>query len=71
MISISTLKKILSRQDGREQLQTPKHEEANFLLQYRDLDVGYLSHHDGKWHFEYTDDFRLQTNVCPLLDFPI
>ena len=70
MISISTLKKILSRQDGREQLQTPKHEEANFRLQYRDLDVGYLSHHDGKWHFEYTDDFRLQTNVCPLIDFP-
>lgn len=70
MISISALKKILSRQDGREQLQTPKHEEANFCLQYRNLDIGYLSLYDGKWHFEYTDDFRRQKDVRLLIDFP-
>ena len=70
MISISTLKKILSRQDGREQLLTPEQETADFRLQYRDLEIGLLSLHDGKWHFAYTDDFRSQKGVPPLTDFP-
>ena len=67
---ISTLKKILSRQDGREQLETPTHQEAAFRLEYGHLGVGRLSLHRGKWHFVYTEDFRGQTNVPPLTDFP-
>ena len=70
MPNISILKKILSRQDGREQLKTPEQEEANFWLQYRDLVVGHLWLYDGKWHFEYTDDFRSKQDVCPLINFP-
>ena len=70
MISISTLKKMLSRQDGREGLRTPKHEEADFLLQDRDLEVGRLWLHDGKWHFEYTDAFRHQNIVSRITNFP-
>ena len=70
MISISALKRILSRQDGREQLMTPEQETAYFRLRYRDLEVGRLSLQLGKWHFEYTDDFRGQTDVLPLTDFP-
>ncbi len=70
MLTISTLKKILSRQDGWEQLQTPDQETADFRLQYRGLNVGVLSLQDGKWHFEYTDDFRDQQEICPIIDFP-
>ena len=39
---ISTLKKFLSRQDGREHLVTPAHEEADFVLQYGELAVARL-----------------------------
>lgn len=70
MISISTLKKMLSRQDGREGLCTPKHEEADFLLQDRDLEVGRLWLHDGKWHFEYTDAFQRKKDIYPITNFP-
>ena len=67
---ISTLKKILFRQDGQEHLYTPQHETAEFLLRYRNLDVGHLSLHDGKWHFKYDDAFREKVGVCPIMDFP-
>ena len=67
---LSTVKKMLSRQDGREQLRTPQHEEANFLLQYRDLDIGRLWLRDGKWHFEYTDAFRGNKDAYPIINFP-
>lgn len=67
---IPALKKILSRQDGREHLHTPQQEEADFLLQYRDLDIGRLWLCDGKWHFEYTDAFRRKKDVYPIINFP-
>ena len=67
---ISTLKKILFRQDGQEHLRTPQDETAEFLLRYRDLDVGHLSLYDGKWHFEYDDAFREKECACPIMDFP-
>lgn len=67
---ISTLKKMLSRQDGQEVLRPPKHEEADFLLQDRDLEVGRLWLHDGKWHFEYTDAFRRKKDIYPITNFP-
>ena len=67
---ISTLKKILFRQDGQEHLRTPQDETAEFLLRYRDLDVGHLSLHEGKWHFDYDDAFREKKGVCPIMDFP-
>ena len=67
---ISTLKKILFHQDGQEHLRTPQDEIAEFLLQYRNLDVEHLSLDDGKWHFEYDDAFREKEGVCPIMDFP-
>lgn len=67
---ISTLKKILFLQDGHEHLRTPQDETAEFLLRYRNLDVGHLSLHDGKWYFEYTDTFRKKKDAYPIVNFP-
>ena len=67
---MSTLKKILFHQDGREQLRTPHNVDAEFLLRYRKLDVGRLTLHDGTWHFEYVDAFRNNEGVSPITDFP-
>ena len=67
---ISTLKKILFHPGGLKHLRTPQDETAEFLLQYRNLDVGHLSLDDGKWHFEYDDAFREKEGVCPIMDFP-
>ena len=67
---ISTLKKILFHPGGLKHLRTPQDETAEFLLLYRDLDVGHLSLHDGKWHFEYTDTFREKKDAYPIINFP-
>ncbi|MDE2725609.1 MAG: HipA N-terminal domain-containing protein [Gemmatimonadota bacterium] len=67
---ISTLKKILFHQDGQGHLRTPQDETAEFLLRYRNLDVGHLSLRGGKWHFEYTDTFREKKDAYPIINFP-
>ena len=67
---ISTLKKILFRQDGLKHLRTPQDETAEFLVRHRNLDVGHLTLRGGKWHFEYTDSFRGKKDICPIIDFP-
>ncbi len=73
---IENLKKILSREGGREYIQPSKEEKADFLLRVRErtghtLDVGRLSLREGTWHFEYTEDFRRQTKIRPIVNFPI
>lgn len=73
---IENLKKILSREGGREYVQPSKEEKADFLLRVRErtghtLDVGRLSLREGMWHFEYTDGFRRQTKIRPIVNFPI
>ncbi len=67
---ISPLKKILFHQGGLKHLRTPQNETAEFLLRYRDLDVGHLSLQDGKWYFEYTDTFRKKKDAYPIVNFP-
>lgn len=67
---IEHLKKILSREGGREYAPPPEEEQADFLLQYRNMDVGRLYLRKGKWHFEYTEDFRRQKHIPPIVNFP-
>ena len=67
---ISNFKKILFRQDGQKHLRTPQDETAKFLVRHRNLDVGHLSLHDGKWCFEYTDTFRKKKDAYPIVNFP-
>ncbi len=43
---------------------------VTFLLHFRDLEVGSLSFESGWWTFQYSDDFREQTELKPLTDFP-
>lgn len=68
---IGNLRKILSREGGREHIQPAKDAKADFLLKYRNLDVGRLSLREGMWRFEYTDDFRRQTKIPPIVNFPV
>ena len=44
--------------------------EAEFLLKYKDITVGTLRLHDGKWFFTYSDEFRHQDELRPIVEFP-
>jgi HipA-like protein len=60
----------LLRPEGHEGIVTPGTEHAQFLLRYGDLLVGTLRLQDGTWEFEYSPEFRDQSVVKPLVDFP-
>jgi HipA-like protein len=43
---------------------------ATFLLKYGDLIVGTLGVADGVWTFHYSDDFKRDGQLRPLVEFP-
>lgn len=53
-----------------ETMQTPKNQDMVFLLCLKDLSIGTLSLSDGVWTYQYTDDFKKQSVIQPLVTFP-
>lgn len=51
-------------------VKAPPEVRAKFLLKYDDLVVGTLSVEDGVWKFEYSDEFRHEQNMRPIVEFP-
>ncbi len=54
---------------GKE-IKAPLGVRAEFLLKYDELLIGTLSVQNGKWRFEYSDDFRRADTLRPLVEFP-
>lgn len=68
---IDALKALLRfRSEGHEGIGTPRDEDAEFVLAYEELPVGYLRLHEGRWQYRYAREFRHQSQVKPLVDFP-
>lgn len=44
--------------------------QAKFLLTYNSLLIGTLSVAEGVWKFEYSDDFRSNGTLRPIVEFP-
>jgi HipA-like protein len=51
-------------------LQAPPGVKAEFKLFYEELVVGTLSVADEIWKFKYSDEFKKQDELRPLIDFP-
>lgn len=62
--------KNLWKADGREELVTPKSETAVFQLLFENLLVGTLRLENGEWTFAYSEAFKAQSELKPLVDFP-
>lgn len=45
-----------------------RHEE--FRLSLGNLPVGHLSHREGEWIFRYSEAFRQQDRIVPIMGFP-
>jgi len=48
----------------------PKDEKFAFKVMLRELEVGTLRAEDGDWFFNYSDAFRSQDRIKPIVDFP-
>jgi len=65
---LNTLKTIL----GLEGVKTPKQAELKkFVLKYKTLVIGELHIQNGVWTFAYSEAFKTQTEISPLVDFPV
>ena len=60
----------LWKEDGRENLSTPTDGAAVFKLMYGDLEIGTLSLEEGVWSFSYSQQFKAQKHLKPIVDFP-
>lgn len=54
----------------RKEMTVAPDAQAEFLLFYGNLLVGTLSVTEGHWRFEYSDEFKLNTELRPLVEFP-
>lgn len=44
--------------------------DITFELSLGNLIIGSLSFYEGLWHFEYSEDFKKQSHILPLVNFP-
>ena len=51
-------------------VKAPPEAHAKFLLTYDDLLVGTLTVKDGLWKFEYSDKFKSEEELRPIVEFP-
>lgn len=70
----SRLARRLFGDEGQEGIATSVHEDADFTLQFGQLEVGSLHVRSGVWEFRYSTEFQAQLTktdgVQPLVDFP-
>jgi len=73
----SKIKKILTKltpwsigEDfSSENLKSKK--EARFILKYKEKEIGVLEHKKDKWLFKYSEQYKKEQFIKPLIDFPI
>lgn len=56
--------------EGHEDLETPKDIHAQFELKYKSLTVGTLKLDKGVWTFSYSEEFKKQDDLRPIVQFP-
>lgn len=67
---VNLIAKLFRNEEQSEELSTPVNAKAHFVLTYKDLTIGHLTHGHGKWIFEYSDEFKSQNRIAALTDFP-
>ncbi len=67
---IKKLRKWFIDSDENEELYTPKDAKGEWILQYQNTTIGYLSVAEGVWSFKYDEGFKKSENFQSLIDFP-
>ena len=64
------LKKKLWKVDGMEFTDNPAGSTGAFHLKYGKQLVGVLSYENNQWTFKYSNEFRENLDINPIIDFP-
>lgn len=68
-----TFKKVFARlfwSESQNEMVLAPNNEATFNVNLGRLLVGTLLYSDGMWYFNYSDEFKLQNRILPLINFP-
>jgi len=67
---IEKLKKILWKVDGMDFIDNPSDSKGVFQLKYGKRLIGILIYENNQWTFKYSDEFRTEKSLNPIIDFP-
>ena len=67
---LKKIAKALWHTEGMSNRLTPDNLQAHFVLTYNKLVIGNLSINNGEWSFEYSEEFKNQSEILPLSNFP-
>lgn len=66
----NTMKKWLDFESDGSSGKKEGEEKKSFVLTYKNDPIGYLEYEKRQWTFEYSDWFKFQDTIVPLLPFP-
>lgn len=70
---MTAMKKLMAGfwyEEKTEMLCSPGKGQADFILRLDKLKVGTLSYADNVWFFSYSEEFKRQRDILPLVNFP-
>lgn len=70
---MTKFKKVLARlfwSESQNDIVLAADNDAAFNVNLGKLLVGTLLYSDGMWHFSYSNEFKIQSRVSPLINFP-
>lgn len=67
---LKKIKNKLWKSEGQENIETPNDITAKFILMYEGFTIGYLTLEAGIWKFRYSEEYKKNPIVIPIVDFP-
>lgn len=67
---ISHIKKYLWKAEGMEYTDTPSNSNGEFLLKFMNHEIGVLGYKNNLWTFYYTEEYKKNRPIAPVIDFP-
>ncbi|TAE65840.1 MAG: hypothetical protein EAZ85_16275 [Bacteroidetes bacterium] len=67
---IGDILNVFKSEEQESMYEVPKNTLEKFELVYKKIIIGTLTLKDGKWIFKYSDDFKNQSEINTIIDFP-
>lgn len=67
---IGKLRKLIWKVDGMDFTDNPAGSKGAFQLKYGKHLIGVLSYENSQWTFKYSEEFKKDKSINPIIDFP-
>jgi HipA-like protein len=67
---LTTLRHLFQSEEQEPDVVTPTHSSVSFRLVFKHIIIGHLMLENGLWKFAYSEEFKVQDDLSPIIDFP-